>query len=274
VGEELKAMLRQTAVLAMAFGAVICSGCGGDASSGPAVATAPNSAPPKPIPFKEDEAAAATKQSADAPTQLGGPQIRALLGASRATAASNAGSRDANSGATNQGGAPTDSGASKESTPASTQPADSAAQPPANDASPPASDPAAARNSGRGVRRHDGSPPPAQQTDPAATTDGQNAVKAEAGVGAQGKDYGDADGGYISEPVSMYFNARELIAFQQMTKGMRFFEADKQRKPKSHEEFMKEIIQAYGVSLPELPAGEKYQYDPKKGELMVLRPKK
>ncbi|HEY2146595.1 MAG TPA: hypothetical protein VGH32_01580, partial [Pirellulales bacterium] len=106
-------MLRQTAVLAMAFGAVVCCGCGGDASSSPATVAAHNSAPPKPIPFKEGEAAAAAKSGAELPTQLGGPQIRSLLGASRAAAATNAGS----SGNANS---PADSSAPKESTTAGT----------------------------------------------------------------------------------------------------------------------------------------------------------
>lgn len=268
-------MLRQTAVLAIGFGAVVCCGCGGNASSSPTTVAAHNSAPPKPIPFKEGEAAAAAKAGAEVPTQLGGPQIRNLLGISRAAAATNAGSGgNANSQA--------DSSVPKDSTATAAAPANpTTTAPPANDpsapanaAAPPTNDPSASRNTGRGSRRRDGSPASPQQTDPSAPANGQDAVKAEAGVGAQGKDYGNADGGYISEPVSMYFNARELIYFQQMTKGMRFFEADKGRKPKSHEEFMKEIIEAYGVKLPELPAGQKYQYDPQKGELMVIRPKK
>ena len=39
--------------------------------------------------------------------------------------------------------------------------------------------------------------------------------------------------------------------------------------PKTHDEFMKEIIQAAEIRLPELPAGDRYIYDPKTEQLMV-----
>jgi hypothetical protein len=35
---------------------------------------------------------------------------------------------------------------------------------------------------------------------------------------------------------------------------------------------MKEIIEANSIKLPKLPPGEKYIYDPAKGELQVERP--
>jgi hypothetical protein len=99
--------------------------------------------------------------------------------------------------------------------------------------------------------------------------------RAQVGVGAQGKDYGNADGGYISEPISTYFTIRENIAFNiQIPNGMKFFKQFNGRNPKSLEEFMKEIVKANGINLPELPEGSKYVYDAKSGELMVARPKK
>jgi hypothetical protein len=39
--------------------------------------------------------------------------------------------------------------------------------------------------------------------------------------------------------------------------------------PKTHDEFMSKIIQENNIQLPELPPGDKYVYDPEKGELMV-----
>ena len=40
----------------------------------------------------------------------------------------------------------------------------------------------------------------------------------------------------------------------------------------SREEFMREIIKNGGIKLPELPRGQRYVYDPKRGELMVEKP--
>lgn len=114
----------------------------------------------------------------------------------------------------------------------------------------------------------------APKADPSAPTNGQNSQQFKPGVGAQGKDYGNADGGYISTPISAFFSAKELIAMNELTRAMRTFEGINNRKPKSQEEFDKEIIQAYQIKLPELHEGEKYRYDPKSGELMVDSPKK
>ncbi len=94
---------------------------------------------------------------------------------------------------------------------------------------------------------------------------------AVAGVGRKGKDYG---GGIISEPVSQYFGMRERIAFIAVQRAMRTFEAEHERAPDSHEEFMTEIINENGIQLPALYADERYEYDPEYGELMVVRPKK
>src|SRR5437763_16236433 len=78
-------MLRLTAILAMAFGAIVCCGCGDSATPAPAVA-ARSSAPPKPAPPPsgqpgEPEQKAGTEAP---PVQLGGPQIRQLLGSTAA----------------------------------------------------------------------------------------------------------------------------------------------------------------------------------------------
>jgi hypothetical protein len=94
---------------------------------------------------------------------------------------------------------------------------------------------------------------------------------AVAGVGKKGSRYG---GGIITTPVSAYFGARERITFINVQKAMRTFKALHDRDPESHEEFMKEIINENGISLPSLFEGERYEYDPEAGELMVVKPKK
>ena len=54
-------------------------------------------------------------------------------------------------------------------------------------------------------------------------------------------------------------------------RAMQLFEFEKQRKPESHDEFMREIIKKNNFKLPELPPGVRYVYVPKQGQLMVER---
>jgi len=111
-------------------------------------------------------------------------------------------------------------------------------------------------------------------TNASTSSSGRNqesaAVKAEVGVGKRGRTYG---GGYITEPVRQYFRTQDRISFMQLEYAMKNFKVLNGRPPKSQEEFTKEIIKASAISLPELPEGEEYFYDPERGELMVRRPK-
>ena len=50
---------------------------------------------------------------------------------------------------------------------------------------------------------------------------------------------------------------------------MQLFQATNGHFPKSHEEFMKEIIEFGQIKLPELPEGKSYVYEPKTHQLMV-----
>jgi hypothetical protein len=96
--------------------------------------------------------------------------------------------------------------------------------------------------------------------------------RAAPGVGAQGKDYGP---GLVTTPISAYFAAKQLIVFTiQIPNAMKFFKASNNRDPSSQDEFMEKIIKDNGITLPDLPAGERYIYDPQAGELMVEHPKK
>jgi hypothetical protein len=94
--------------------------------------------------------------------------------------------------------------------------------------------------------------------------------KAQAGVTGKG-DYGGP--GIVTTPISTYFQIRERAVFDiQMPQAMQLYEATNGAKPKTQDEFMRNIIQANMIKLPELPAGHKYVYDPQKGELMVEHP--
>jgi hypothetical protein len=99
-------------------------------------------------------------------------------------------------------------------------------------------------------------------------------TKADVGVGAAGKDYGNGDAGLVTTPVSAYFSAREMIVFKiKLPHAMQMFKALNDRNPKSQEEFDEQILKENGIDLPELPEGQKYVYDPEKGQLMVEHPK-
>jgi len=101
---------------------------------------------------------------------------------------------------------------------------------------------------------------------------GELTEKAAPGVGVQGQGYG---GGLITTPVHTFFAAKQMIVFNiEIPKAMQLFEATNNRKPRSAEEYMKEIIKAGNIALPELPAGDRYVYDPKTGDLLVEHPAK
>jgi type IV secretory pathway VirB10-like protein len=105
---------------------------------------------------------------------------------------------------------------------------------------------------------------------PSPISPGTEEVKAEAGVGAKGKGYGD---GIIATPCSVYFQMRERIFFDHMTHAMQLFKALEGHAPRSEKEFMEKIIKENGIQLPTLPPGESYRYDSSVGELMVVRSK-
>jgi hypothetical protein len=222
------------------------------------------SAPPKPAapPAGEPEAKP-VKPGTQPAAQFGGQQFVQLIGRpnvitnqGNSTPPGNGSSGDASSAPTT-GQSP--AGASNPSTPA---PADASApttRPPARDASAPTT----------------GTTPPAANASNPSTPSGGTTEKAQVGVGAQGKDYGTPDAGLITTPIAAYFTAREQITFLiQIPDAMRTFQALNGRYPKSHDEFMKEIIQAGNIKLPELPVGAKYVYDPEKAELTVVHPPK
>jgi hypothetical protein len=98
-------------------------------------------------------------------------------------------------------------------------------------------------------------------------------VVADTGVGEKGRDYG---GGIVTEPVRQYFRAPQMVVFDiQIPQAMNLFKASNDNKgPASHDEFMKQIIEANQINLPKLPPGEKYVYDPATEQLMVERPAK
>jgi hypothetical protein len=106
-------------------------------------------------------------------------------------------------------------------------------------------------------------PPPAPPAEPTRE-------KAQAGVGIKGRSL--QGGGYLSATFAAKFQIEQKLVFDQITHAMNLYEAEHGEKPKSHEEFMDKIIGFNQIKLPKLPDGDRYVYDPQRGELMVEHP--
>lgn len=92
--------------------------------------------------------------------------------------------------------------------------------------------------------------------------------EAKVGVGKKGEGYGNNVP--ILKPAATFWKAKEKIAFEiAIPKAMQLYEALNGRKPKSHQEFMDEIISKNRIKLPELKEGLEYFYDAKQGILMA-----
>lgn len=99
-------------------------------------------------------------------------------------------------------------------------------------------------------------------------------VQAEAGVGKRGQRLNDPRlVQSIVAPARGLFQTEQRMVFEvQIPHAMQLYEATNGKKPKTHEEFMEQIIQANQIKLPELPPGQRYVYDPQTAELMVEKP--
>jgi len=102
---------------------------------------------------------------------------------------------------------------------------------------------------------------------------------AKVGVGVKGNsldDIGENDArGILAYPAITFFKTKEKIVFEiQIPSALNLFEATNGRKPKSQEEYMREIIGANQIKLPELPEGMIYEYKPDVNELWVVAAKK
>ncbi len=98
-------------------------------------------------------------------------------------------------------------------------------------------------------------------------------VPAEVGVAKQGRVIGDKEG-IMRTPAKALINTKQKVAYEFKVKhAVDLYEGEHGYKPKTHEIFMKEIIEFNEIELPELPEGHEYVWDPEKGQLMVDRPK-
>ena len=95
---------------------------------------------------------------------------------------------------------------------------------------------------------------------------------AKTGVGVQGNSLDGIQGNdarmLVAGPVKAYFNAKERIVFDiQLRESEKLFNALQGRDPKSHEEYMKEVVGK--IPLPKLQDGMVYRYHPDSNELWV-----
>ena len=113
-------------------------------------------------------------------------------------------------------------------------------------------------------------------TDPATPPPppGTERVTAKAGEGKRGQSLKNETGIFV-EPAKAFFRVEQRAVFEfQIPQALGLFKASEGRAPKSHDEFMAKIIAPNAIKLPELPAGNKYVYDPEREELMVEKPVK
>jgi len=101
---------------------------------------------------------------------------------------------------------------------------------------------------------------PAEQTEPTGPPPNMVATPAMPGVGAKGRDYGS---GPIATPIATMFRTRQRLKFLEVAHTLNMYKAMHGHFPKSHEEFIKEIIERNGLELPTLPRGHEYFYDAK-----------
>ena len=97
-------------------------------------------------------------------------------------------------------------------------------------------------------------------------------VVAAPGVAKQGQSLKNETGigRMIVQPAVTLFAVRERAVFEiQIPQAMQLWEASNGRKPKSHEEFMDQVIKANNIKLPELPEGKIYRYHPDDAQLYV-----
>ncbi|HVU86822.1 MAG TPA: hypothetical protein VHD36_05845 [Pirellulales bacterium] len=77
--------------------------------------------------------------------------------------------------------------------------------------------------------------------------------------------------GVLATPTSTYLRIQDRAIFLNLEHAMNLYKGEHGELPKSHEVFMRDIVQANNINLPELPDDSKYVYLPDKGELMIER---
>lgn len=107
------------------------------------------------------------------------------------------------------------------------------------------------------------------ETPPETQGNGNDSSRKVAEVGVGRKSQQIEGGGYLPTVIRARFRAEERINLANAQYALKLYKAQHGRGPKTHEEYMEEIIRANRINLPELPPGQRYIYDPETEELMV-----
>ena len=112
---------------------------------------------------------------------------------------------------------------------------------------------------------------PAVEEEETSTAEYTEAVEVTAKDPKKGKVF-HGQGGYLNAVFSARFYAEHRLTLDKVKHATDLFEATNSRLPNSHEEFMREIIEANYIELPELDDGNEYWYDPSDGALKMRKP--
>jgi len=114
-------------------------------------------------------------------------------------------------------------------------------------------------------------PPSPQVAKPAAPPVEFKASEDHTQKGMKGAELGR---GAISTPAMVYLRIPDRLVFDQVKHALNLYRATNGDLPKTHEDFLRDIITANNLVLPELPPGSRYIYRPEEGELMIEEPAK
>ena len=118
--------------------------------------------------------------------------------------------------------------------------------------------------------------PPPQVKESVPSEDNTEMVQAGRGMTGRGN-YGTPTANnameLITVPVATLFQMRERTFLLGIQNAMKIYQAEHNRKPASHAEYMREVIQKNNITMPQLPAGQEFIYDPRDGELKIRKPK-
>ena len=116
-----------------------------------------------------------------------------------------------------------------------------------------------------GGRRRGAPPPPVP---PPAAPIQEKASEDLTKKGIAAKEMGK---GILATPASVYLRIPDRAIFLNLQHAMDLYKGEHGALPKTHDDFMRDIIQANNIKLPELPDDSRYVYMPDKEELMIER---
>ena len=99
---------------------------------------------------------------------------------------------------------------------------------------------------------------------------GEVRKRAQAGVGKRGQKLMERNG-ILSAPAKQIFATEQKLMFMKADQALKAFEVMNDRYPRSTKEYMDGVIKANYLTLPELPAGDRYEFDTKTHTLMVVQ---